>query len=205
MNVMEDKKLNEKESLELITQMIQNTRQSLDAGSGNMFLLWGYVSAVITIIVMLGVYLLKNDAWLWGFFGIPVLGYLLTFLLMRRQQEKPVKMYGDTILNELWKLIGSCCCAIVIICLIESTMFVILPLTGMILSIGSILTGVIIRYNKFTLAGVGFAMSIVMLSNALQNKHAAVLVGFIIVVIFSLIIPGHILNSKARKMQRKER
>ena len=40
---MEDRKLNEKESLELITQMIQNTRRNLDAGGGNMFLLWGYV------------------------------------------------------------------------------------------------------------------------------------------------------------------
>ena len=30
---MEDKKLNEKESLELITQMIQNTRRNLDTGS----------------------------------------------------------------------------------------------------------------------------------------------------------------------------
>ena len=39
---MEDKKLNEKESLELITQMIQNTRRNLDTGSGNMFLVWGY-------------------------------------------------------------------------------------------------------------------------------------------------------------------
>lgn len=38
---MEDRKLNEKESLELITQMIRNTRRNLDAGSGNMFLLWG--------------------------------------------------------------------------------------------------------------------------------------------------------------------
>ena len=30
---MEDKKLNEKESLELITQMIQNTRRNLDTGN----------------------------------------------------------------------------------------------------------------------------------------------------------------------------
>ena len=43
---MEDKKLNEKESLELITQMIQNTRRNLDTGSGNMFLVWGYVSVL---------------------------------------------------------------------------------------------------------------------------------------------------------------
>lgn len=31
---MEDKRLNEKESLELIAQMIQNTRRNLDSGSG---------------------------------------------------------------------------------------------------------------------------------------------------------------------------
>ena len=31
---MDNKKLNEQESLELITQMIQNTRRNLDTGSG---------------------------------------------------------------------------------------------------------------------------------------------------------------------------
>ena len=51
---MEDKKLNEKESLELITQMIQNTRRNLDTGSGNMFLVWGYVSVLVTLTVLAG-------------------------------------------------------------------------------------------------------------------------------------------------------
>ena len=54
---MEDKKLNEKESLELITQMIQNTRRNLDTGSGNMFLVWGYVSVLVTLTVLAGGYL----------------------------------------------------------------------------------------------------------------------------------------------------
>lgn len=38
---MEDKKLNEKESLELISCMIQNTRRKLELGDGNSMLLWG--------------------------------------------------------------------------------------------------------------------------------------------------------------------
>jgi hypothetical protein len=50
--IMEDKELNEQESLKLITQMIQNTRRNLDTGSGNMFLLWGYVSAIVTLVVL---------------------------------------------------------------------------------------------------------------------------------------------------------
>ena len=36
---MEDRTLNEKESLELITRMIQNSKKNLEVGSGNIFLL----------------------------------------------------------------------------------------------------------------------------------------------------------------------
>lgn len=40
--------------------MIQNTRQNLDTGSGNMFLVWGYVSVLVTLTVLAGVYFTKN-------------------------------------------------------------------------------------------------------------------------------------------------
>ena len=72
--IMEDKELNEQESLKLITQMIQNTRRNLDTGSGNMFLLWGYVSAIVTLVVFAGIYWTRNPVWMWGFWGVPVLG-----------------------------------------------------------------------------------------------------------------------------------
>ena len=38
---MEEKTLNEKESLEIITRMIQETKNKLEVGDGNMLLLWG--------------------------------------------------------------------------------------------------------------------------------------------------------------------
>ncbi len=38
---MEERKLNEKESLELITRMIRNTKHNLEIGDGNIFLFWG--------------------------------------------------------------------------------------------------------------------------------------------------------------------
>ena len=93
---MEDRKLNEKESLELITQMIRNTRRNLDAGSGNMFLLWGYVCVLLTLVVWAGVGLTQNSAWMWGFWGIPVVGYLLSYIFVRRK-GKPVSLYIDKV------------------------------------------------------------------------------------------------------------
>ena len=49
---MEDRKITEQESLELISQMIQNTRRNLDAGSGNIFLLWGYIGTIATLVAV---------------------------------------------------------------------------------------------------------------------------------------------------------
>ena len=40
---MEEKTLNERESLEIITRMIQETKNKLEVGDGNILLIWGYV------------------------------------------------------------------------------------------------------------------------------------------------------------------
>lgn len=45
---MEDKKLNEQESLALIAQMIQNSKKGLVVGSGNSFLFWGYLTLAVS-------------------------------------------------------------------------------------------------------------------------------------------------------------
>lgn len=57
---MEDRKITEQESFELISQMIQNTRRNLDAGSGNIFLLWGYIGTIATLVVYGGLCLRKT-------------------------------------------------------------------------------------------------------------------------------------------------
>lgn len=71
---MEDKKLNEQESLELITRMIQNSKRNLEVGSGNIFLLWGYLGAVVSLVIFGLVLLTKNHAWNWLWFLIPLVG-----------------------------------------------------------------------------------------------------------------------------------
>ena len=46
---MEERKLNEKESLELIAQMIQNSKKNLQVGRGNQFILWGWIGAITSL------------------------------------------------------------------------------------------------------------------------------------------------------------
>lgn len=198
---MEDKKLNEKESLELITQMIQNTRRNLDAGSGNMFLLWGYVGALVTIVILAGVYWTKNPAWMQGFWTIPVLGYPVSMLLERKRQKR-AKAYSDTVLVEIWSMLGCLCMGLVIATTFTMHYEFILPLCALIISLGSIITGIIVRYKTFCLFSVvGLTIGLYMVIAAMVNDASTYLslVCFAVVLVFAMIIPGYMLNSEAKK------
>lgn len=201
---MEEKKLNEKESLELITRMIQNTRRNLDTGSGNLFLVWGYVGALLTLVVLAGVYFTKNPGWMWGFWGIPVIGYLLTYLLMRKRQ-KAAKSYIDKVLMQVWMILGLVCMMIVLMATNTERFEVILPLSAVVMSLGSIITGCIIRYTMFLVFPVlGLVWGMKSLFDALtQGTSYVSLLWFVAIVVFAMIIPGHILNYRARKENRK--
>ena len=135
---MKDKELNEKESLELIARMIRNTRRNLDTGSGNSFLVWGYVGVLVTLAVWAGVTFTGNPVWMWGFWGIPVVGYLLMFLLLRKRQ-KPVKFYLDKILERVWGVFGMVCMMGVLAATDAGRYETILPLCAIFFSLGSII------------------------------------------------------------------
>ena len=60
---MEEKKLNEKESLELITQMIRQSRKNIGTGSGNRFLLYGYLAVVLAVVVFALVSITGSSVW----------------------------------------------------------------------------------------------------------------------------------------------
>ena len=59
---MEDRKLTEKESLEVITSMIAQTKQRY-IGDGNILLMWGYVSVGVTALIWTLLVLTHNPCW----------------------------------------------------------------------------------------------------------------------------------------------
>lgn len=199
---MEDKKLNEKESLELIAQMIQNTRRNLDEGSGNMFLVWGYVSVVVTLTVLAGLYFTKNPVWMWGFWALPVLGYPLTYIILRKHHTQvKVKEYTDSVLNDAWCYVGMLCMVFVIGAAWTKNFEVILPVCAILIPVGTIFTGAVIRVKSFYIfSGLAIVLGMCMFFDAWKgNTSYPILVEFAVVLLLATIIPGHILNYKARK------
>lgn len=73
---MEEKKMfTEKESLELISQMIQMTKENLERGSGNVFLIYGYAAVALSVVVYAAVYITGRPLWnaLWFLMFIPAI------------------------------------------------------------------------------------------------------------------------------------
>ena len=48
---MEDKKLNEQESLELIARMIRNSKRNVRENAGGPALIWGYATVLTSLLV----------------------------------------------------------------------------------------------------------------------------------------------------------
>ena len=98
---MEERKLNEKESLELITRMIRNTKHNLEIGDGNIFLFWGYLTVTSTAIVYLLLQLTENLMSYLAFLLIIVVGIPLSYYFKRKRLPK-VKTYTDKVLEQIW-------------------------------------------------------------------------------------------------------
>lgn len=192
---MEEKQLNEKESLELITQMILNTQQRMEKGNGTHFLIWGYTTVIVSLTVWYLLSITGNYQWNWLWFAIPVIGIPLMLLTLKKQTHYP-KTYIDRVISYVWIVIGV---SAFFPSIAASFMhnFPILFLVVLLISIGTAITGLIIRFLPLIIAGfTGMCLSIVCL--VLNNTPESILV-FAALFLLIQVIPGHILNWKGRK------
>ncbi|MDD4820583.1 MAG: hypothetical protein PHD21_07100 [Flavobacteriales bacterium] len=200
---MEDKKLTSAESLELISRMINNTRENLSVGSGNMFLLWGYLSVVASLGVYAGMLFNGSQQWNWVWFLIPLIG-TPTMIYFQRKEDKKVITYMDTVTSKIWVIEG----AVSMVSLMAVSGFImgvwslVLPVTMIIIFIATALTLAVIKENVLAvLPCLGIVCGMYILSSLVKNGtlFATDILIFAACFVIGMIIPGHIINSKAKK------
>lgn len=191
---MEEKQLNEKESLELISRMIRNTQNKLEANSGLSILIWGYVTVAVTIAVWSLIHITGNHYWHYLWFAIPVLGLSLSAIFSKKKY-KSVETYVDRVVTYVWTVLG-------VGCFVFSTasFFTHLPILTIVLLLmgaGSMITGLVIRFPVLAIGGaISMSLSVIMIfiPQTLDNQLALFAIGFI----GMGIVPGHILYAKAK-------
>ena len=206
---MEDKKLTEKESLEVITSMIARTKARY-LGSGNILLMWGYLAVFSSILVWILLAATQQNVWNWLWFAIPVIGMPLTSIMARREKRTDgVVTYYDKITSHLWSIFGVSEIVLTFICLGFSLIGGIKCWTAMIVytiiaaPFAEIAQGLIVKEKSLTWGGiVGLAIGMVLVCCVtgkiplLANWFMPL---FILFWVLMMIVPGHIINHKAKK------
>ena len=204
---MEDKKLNEKESLALITQMINSSKENMEIGQGNIMLIYGYFTTVLSIVLFVLISLTHNFIWSWGW----MLMFVIWPIMSYRQRQRPPKVvtYTDKVISQVWQVMGwMFIVTFLTIGIIEFSFaryidfILMLPLSLIYCGIGVSITGIIIQERWMTYTPlIAFIIAIYMLTMLIIGEKATTLwyLYFGLSFVFMMIIPGHIVNNKAQK------
>ena len=210
---MEEKAINEKESLELISQMIKTTKTNLGKGSGNALLIWGYSCLIASAVVMVMAYILHVQHAGWAYFLIPILGISATLVLKRMNRDTTEGQAITYIAKSLEAMYGSCSfvfTAYIAIAFYHYDNHVVWKgaffLGCFIPAFCTMATGTLMRIKNINVLGIiGIVLSLVLLANFMIGDGVNIVgvVFGIVSWICSLIIPGHILNHEAKKQMKK--
>lgn len=191
---MEERQLNEKDSLELIARMIQHTRKKMEKSHGIPFLVWGYTTIVISILVWYFIGLTGDYRVNYLWFLIPLIGAPLMFFFIRKH-EKGVTTYIDRVIGYIWVVLGIAALVISLAAMFFWN-FPILFVVILLMGSGTAITGLIVRFLPITVGGFGGIL--LSLACLLVSGTDSILV-FAGLFFLMMVVPGHILYAKGRR------
>lgn len=205
---MEDKRLTEKESLEVITSMIARTKERY-IGDGNIMLMWGWLTMAVTGLVWVLITRTHNPVWNWLWFLIPAIGGTATPIMASKAQKvRGVKTYSDRISSQIWTAVSIIAIVTIIICLgfnvtginIWTVMFI---YALIIVPFAEIAQGIIVKETALvTGGGIGMAIGLFttccLVGNVTLDAYWF-LPMFMLAFLCMMLIPGYIINHKAHK------
>ena len=191
---MDNRNLNEKESLELIAQMIQNTRYRKVKNAGVPFLIWGYMTIIVSLLVWFVLKETGDYSWQCLWFLLPAIAYPLTVRFSLRRQNV-VKTYIDRMVGYVWMVFGMAGFLISCVFIFFRSLpilFIVLLMMGM----GTALTGLIIKMRVVTVCGSLGALASV---GCLYVDGFDRILVFASAFVFMMVVPGHYLNSITKR------
>lgn len=195
---MEEKNFSEKESIELISRMIQNTQRKMEQGAGTPMLIFGFATVFTTILIWIIIRLTQNPNWNFLWFLIPVLGGVGMWIFRWKKPDKGIRTYIDKMVGYTWLVLGGTGFILSFFTILNimwpfPILFVIILMMGM----GTVLTGLITEFRPFVIGGIlGMSLGVVQyITTGFDAKMLIFAAAFVIM----MIVPGFILNYRARK------
>lgn len=207
---MEDKNITEKESLEIITTMIARTKERYMLGDGNILLMWGYLTLAISLLVWGLLTVTHNHAVNWLWFLIWIIGGTATQIMARKKAiKKGAKSYSDKVASRIWAIVGysaivsTFCCLGFFLFKGVNAWAVMFAFALVIVPTVEIAQGVVLNEKSLIWGGalglLAGIFTICCLAGDIPLQASWYMPVFITAFIFMMVIPGHIINHKAKK------
>lgn len=194
---MEEKIISCEESLRIITEMISTTRTRIERKCAYPFLVWGISSVVIAITLHFLINHTANPQWYWLWWVLPIIGFVATRVLPKDGTLQSPKTYFDKVIAKMWALI-----TIIILAFAATSMFspifgkVILMIVAMLLSIGTAVSGLILKYKYLQISAyISVALALTMIFVKLEYQ----MLMFAGVIMIMMVIPGVVILRKFKK------
>lgn len=205
---MEEKKISEQESINIIMEMISRTKERY-IGDGNIMLMWGWLTITVTGSVWLLMTLTHNLAWNWLWFLIPAVGGIATPIMAKKLKAmRGVQTYSDKITSQIWTIVGILAIIVMAICFgfnlaginIWTVMFI---YALIIVPFGEITQGIIVKENSLVIGGIigmtiGLFTACCLIGNVILYAYWFLPL-FMLAFICMMLIPGYVINYKARR------
>ncbi|MCF0218873.1 MAG: hypothetical protein HUK14_03750 [Muribaculaceae bacterium] len=206
---MEEKSITPKESLEIISQMIESTRQRFRVSDGNVLLMWGYLSIAVCLIVLAALMYTHNNLWNFLWFLIPAVGIPCNIVMDKKAERKfgAAKTYLEKLSSRLWAYLCWAQLFVAVVCIIfmlqgKNVWPAMAFFSFVNVGFAAGVFGMIIKMKSMTIGGfLSLASGIAMVCCTMAGVHIQYLVFaalFIVVFAAMFVIPGHILNHKAK-------
>ena len=188
------------EELDIITRMRGEVMNRKDLTGENLFLAWGYPTAIVLLLEFAALLIWHEDwcDWLWA--GIPLIGVpLMVYFLNEDYERTRRRTLDENVILMMWIFIGFASCvggaAMGFAGVFQYCFFAYL---GLLCGMGCFMTGIILHFRPKTICGIiASVLSAVPLFFQGDLWPWQLLVTAVIVTI-ALIIPGHLFKKYVR-------
>lgn len=199
-----------RESLELISAMIVDTRRRYHFEDGRLHLFWGYLDIAVALLVW-GVGYFTQSALanvLWAL--IPLLGLPLSRLISRKNTTEGYALsYTDRMISSMWRYVTFLSFAFALICLLFSlgghpgVWMLMFFYSFLVVGMGTAFVGLLLDYRSmlygggFSILAGAFVITAAIADSSLLSVWAMPL--FIASNAAMFVIPGHLIQAETKR------
>ena len=100
-NNIENKEMTARESLGIITEMMNNSRRSILQNSGKHFILWGVLLTVMSLVIYELIHVTRDQIWSLLWFAMPLIGFPMAHFIGKNDVKVPHNIISRQI-RDVW-------------------------------------------------------------------------------------------------------